>query len=109
MILIGTNTDKRQSVVEEDIVAYANEKNMTYIKANCSKIDECEKIMDDAIKRICFNIDSNSMPWDSNKPPKEGWSRFGIMVIGDRNIIDSGIVAPKPDDLEMQDVNKIDE
>jgi hypothetical protein len=39
----------------------------------------------EAIISICKNIDSGAYPWEE----KRHWDRYGIIIIGNRSIIDN--------------------
>ena len=61
------------------------------------------QVVKDAISVVCRNIDSEAYTWDEKKPAGEGWSRFGVKVIGNRKLIDVGLKS------EPEDNNKVAE
>jgi hypothetical protein len=58
---------------------------MSYRQVNCLDTKAVQEIMKEGISLICRNIDRELYPWDE----KKGWSKYGIKVVGDRQIIDN--------------------
>ena len=54
--------------------------------------------MHDAIGQVCKNMDKPGFyKWDDSKGPREGWKKFGILVNGDKNIINNPPSSKKPE------------
>ena len=98
MYLVGTNPEKRASDLnKEDVLKFADEYKMTFVELNVQDTNACDQLMKNAICEVCRNMDSGRFKRDDSKPPKEVWNKYGIMINGDRNIIDNPPQSKAPE------------
>ena len=69
---------------------------MKYFTINCKKKKDCEKILIDSLCDVCRNMDEGVFKWNDAKIPREGWLKYGILVNGDRKLIDAATPVKKP-------------
>jgi hypothetical protein len=62
---------------------------MIYLELNCLKGQECQRVLQESVEAVCKNMDKGHYTWEDVKGPREGWKKFGILVNGDRRIIDN--------------------
>ena len=92
--LLGTNADKAGRTFDRlDAEKYAHENAMQYLEISCLDTNQIDKVVREAITIVCQNINSSGFyPWDE----KKHWDRYGIKVMGDREIIDNPPALPAP-------------